>query len=231
MAVDLLLGLHWRDEGKGKIVDVLTPKYDIIARFQGGPNAGHSLVFGKEKFVLHTIPSGIFRKSVQNIVASGVVVDPISFQQEVLQLQSTGVDVRSQLKLSRRAHLILPTHKLLDAFYEKQKGNQKIYFHGAKAGHKVDALKTSDKVCFTVYGNERIDESESWAPYVQSVVVFGRCRLLEAGLESIERLKEFAMKYYPDETLADEQIARNGRATQMFEITIEHMSGKQVQEK
>ena len=108
---------------------------------------------------------------------------------------------------------------------------QKIYFHGAKAGHKVDALKISDKVCFTVYGNERIDESESWAPYVQSVVVFGRCRLLEAGSESIERLKEFAMKYYPDETLADEQIARNGRATQMFEITIEHISGKQVQEK
>lgn len=95
----------------------------------------------------------------------------------------------------------------------------------------MDALKTSDKVCFTVYGNERIDESESWAPYVQSVVVFGRCRLLEASPESIERLKEFAMKYYPDETLADEQIARNGRATQMFEITIEHMSGKQVQEK
>ena len=108
---------------------------------------------------------------------------------------------------------------------------QKIYFHGAKAGHKVDALKTSDKVCFTVYGNERIDESESWAPYVQSVVVFGRCSLLEAGPKSIQQLKEFAMKYYPDETLADDQIARNGRATQMFEITIEHMSGKQVQEK
>ena len=107
----------------------------------------------------------------------------------------------------------------------------KIYFHGAKAGHKVDALKTSDKVCFTVYGNEHIDKSESWAPYVQSVVVFGRCSLLEAGPKSIEQLKEFAMKYYPDETLADEQIARNGRATQMFEITIEHMSGKQVQEK
>ena len=108
---------------------------------------------------------------------------------------------------------------------------QKIYFHGAIAGHKVDALKTSDKVCFTVYGNEHIDESESWAPYVQSVVVFGRCSLLEAGPKFIEQLKEFAMKYYPDETLADEQIARNGRATQMFEITIEHMSGKQVQEK
>ena len=108
---------------------------------------------------------------------------------------------------------------------------QKIYFHGAKAGHKVDALKTSDKVCFTVYGNERIDESVPWAPYVQSAVVFGRCRLLEAGPESIARLKEFAMKYYPSEQLVDENIAHAGRAVQMFEITIEHMSGKQVQEK
>ena len=117
----------------------------------------------------------------------------------------------------------------INYFYDCDK--KKIYFHGAKAGHKVDALKTSDKVCFTVYGNEHIDESESWAPYVQSVVVFGLCRLLEAGPESIVRLKEFAMKYYLDESLIDDQIVRAGRATQMFEITIEHMSGKQVQEK
>ena len=92
-------------------------------------------------------------------------------------------------------------------------------------------MKVSDKVCFTVYGNERIDEAESWAPYVQSVDVFGRCRLLAAGSESIDRLKEFAMKYYPSEQLVDEEIAHAGRAVQMFEITIEHMSGKQVQEK
>ena len=117
----------------------------------------------------------------------------------------------------------------INYFYDSLE--QKIYFHGAKAGHKVDALKTSDKVCFTVYGNERIDESESWAPYVQSAVIFGRCHLIESGPESIARLKEFAMKYYPDESLADEQIARNGRATQIFEIIIEHLSGKQVQEK
>ena len=117
----------------------------------------------------------------------------------------------------------------INYFYDIE--TQKIYFHGAKAGHKVDALKASDKVCFTVYGDERIDESEPWAPYVQSAVVFGRCCLLEVGPESIARLKEFAMKYYPDEDLADDQIARNGKATQMFEITIEHMSGKQVQEK
>ena len=112
----------------------------------------------------------------------------------------------------------------INYFYDNK--TQKIYFHGAKAGHKVDALKASDKVCFTVYGDEHIDESEPWAPYVQSAVVLGKCRS-----DSIARLKEFAMKYYPDEALADDQIARNGRATQMFEITIEHMSGKQVQEK
>lgn len=117
----------------------------------------------------------------------------------------------------------------INYFYDCEK--KKIYFHGAKAGYKVDALKISDKVCFTVYGDEHIDESEPWAPYVQSAVVFGRCRLLEAGPESIARLKEFAMKYYPSEQLVDEEIAHAGRAVQMFEITIEHMSGKQVQEK
>ena len=117
----------------------------------------------------------------------------------------------------------------INYFYDNE--TQKIYFHGAKAGHKIDSLKASDKVCFTVYGDEHIDESEPWAPYVQSAVVFGRCRLLESGSDSIARLKKFAMKYYPDEDLADDQIARNGKATQMFEITIEHMSGKQVQEK
>ena len=117
----------------------------------------------------------------------------------------------------------------INYFYDCDK--KKIYSHGAKAGHKVDALKSSDKVCFTVYGDEHIDESEPWAPYVQSAVVFGRCRLLEASPESIDRLKEFAMKYYPSEQLVDKEIAHAGRAVQMFEITIEHMSGKQVQEK
>ena len=117
----------------------------------------------------------------------------------------------------------------INYFYDCDK--KKIYFHGAKAGHKVDALKSSDKVCYTVYGDEHIDESEPWAPYVQSAVVFGRCRLLEPGPESIDRLKEFAMKYYPSEQLVDKEIAHAGRAVQMFEIIIEHMSGKQVQEK
>lgn len=107
---------------------------------------------------------------------------------------------------------------------------QKIYFHGARAGHKADALRACDKVCFTVYGNEAIKE-EAWAPYMQSVVVFGRCHLLEAGEEACARLKQFAMKYYPSEQMVDEEIARLGAAVQVFEIEIEHLTGKEIQEK
>lgn len=107
---------------------------------------------------------------------------------------------------------------------------QKIYFHGSRAGHKVDSLRACDKVCFTVYGNETIKD-EPWAPYMQSVVVFGRCRLLESGEESLALVKRFAMKYYPDESLVDIEIAEGGKAVQMYEITIEHYSGKEVQER
>ena len=107
---------------------------------------------------------------------------------------------------------------------------QKIYFHGSRAGHKVDSLRVCDKVCFTVYGNETV-RNEPWAPYMQSVVVFGRCRLLESGVESLTLVKRFAMKYYPDESLVDIEIAEGGKAVQMYEITIEHYSGKEVQER
>lgn len=110
------------------------------------------------------------------------------------------------------------------------KETRKIYFHGAKAGHKIEALRACDKVCFTVYGNETIQE-ESWAPFMQSTVVFGRCRLMENGPEAMARLKQLAMKYYPEEQLADEEIEKAGRAAQLFEIAIEHLSGKEVQEK
>tara|TARA_R110001592_G_scaffold363109_2_gene680491 strand:+ start:192858 stop:194126 length:1269 start_codon:yes stop_codon:yes gene_type:complete len=124
--VDVLLGLQWGDEGKGKIVDVLTPDYDIIARFQGGPNAGHTLEFNNIKHVLHTIPSGIFRENAMNIIGNGVVIDPVIFKKEIDQLVEMGVDVKSRLLLSKKAHLILPTHRLLDAASEKEKGNTKI---------------------------------------------------------------------------------------------------------
>jgi adenylosuccinate synthase len=126
MGVDVLLGLQWGDEGKGKIVDVLTPKYDIIARFQGGPNAGHTLEFEGIKHVLHTIPSGIFRDGVINIIGNGVVIDPIILQIEIEKLEKMGVDVVSKLLISKKAHLILPTHKLLDKASEIAKGKEKI---------------------------------------------------------------------------------------------------------
>jgi adenylosuccinate synthase len=124
--VDVLLGLQWGDEGKGKIVDVLTPKYDIVARFQGGPNAGHTLEFNGTKHVLHTIPSGIFHEHVNNIVGNGVVIDPIVFATEIEKLKAKNVDVAARLLISTKAHLILPTHKLLDAASEAEKGKSKI---------------------------------------------------------------------------------------------------------
>ena len=126
MKVDVLLGLQWGDEGKGKIVDVLTPQYDIIARFQGGPNAGHTLEFDGQKHVLHTIPSGVFREGKLNLIGNGVVIDPVIFQREVSEVSQHGVDVRERLLISRKAHLILPTHRLLDAANEQDKGKNKI---------------------------------------------------------------------------------------------------------
>ncbi|MEY8780798.1 adenylosuccinate synthase [Allomuricauda sp. XS_ASV26] len=124
--VDLLLGLQWGDEGKGKIVDVLTKEYDIIARFQGGPNAGHTLEFDGIKHVLHTIPSGIFHKNAINIVGNGVVIDPVIFKKELDNLEKFNIDIESKLFISRKAHLILPTHRLLDAASEASKGKAKI---------------------------------------------------------------------------------------------------------
>lgn len=124
--VDLLLGLQWGDEGKGKIVDVLTKNYDIIARFQGGPNAGHTLIFDGNKHVLHTIPSGIFHEKAINIVGNGVVIDPVIFKKEMENLSQYNIDFKSKLFISRKAHLILPTHRLLDAASETSKGKAKI---------------------------------------------------------------------------------------------------------
>ncbi len=126
MAVDVLLGLQWGDEGKGKVVDVLTKEYDIIARFQGGPNAGHTLEFEGNKHVLHTIPSGVFHHDVINVVGNGVVIDPVIFKGELDKLIAQEPDVLKRLKISRKAHLILPTHRLLDAASESAKGKKKI---------------------------------------------------------------------------------------------------------
>jgi len=124
--VDVLLGLQWGDEGKGKLVDVLTPRYDIIARFQGGPNAGHTLEFEGKKHVLHTIPSGIFHDHVLNVVGNGVVIDPVVFSREISALREKSVPVEKRMVISRKAHIILPTHRLLDRASELSKGDAKI---------------------------------------------------------------------------------------------------------
>ncbi len=126
MKIDVLLGLQWGDEGKGKVVDVLTPRYDVITRFQGGPNAGHTLEFNNIKHVLHNIPSGIFREDSLNIISNGVVLDPIVFQREIETLETMGVDITKNLVISKKAHLILPTHRILDAASEAAKGKSKI---------------------------------------------------------------------------------------------------------
>ncbi len=126
MQVDVLLGLQWGDEGKGKIVDVLTPQYDIISRFQGGPNAGHTLEFDNHKHILHNIPSGIFHADKLNIIGNGVVLDPIVFKREIESLESLGIDLTKNLWISRKAHLIVPSHRILDAASEAAKGKSRI---------------------------------------------------------------------------------------------------------
>ncbi len=134
MKVDVLLGLQWGDEGKGKVVDVLTPHYDVVARFQGGPNAGHTLEFEGKKYVLRSIPSGVFQHGQINIIGNGVVLDPVLFKEEAEALEKSGVPLKSILKLSKKMHLILPTHRLLDAANEKAKGGAKIGTTGKGIG-------------------------------------------------------------------------------------------------
>lgn len=126
MKVDVILGLQWGDEGKGKIVDFLAPEYDMVARFQGGPNAGHTLKFDNKQFVLHTIPSGIFRPGLLNLIGNGVVIDPVTLEKEARTLDAAGIDYISRLLISKKAHLILPTHRYLDAASEVSKGKNKI---------------------------------------------------------------------------------------------------------
>ena len=126
MKVDVVLGLQWGDEGKGKIVDVMAKGYPVVARFQGGPNAGHSLHFDEKKFVLHTIPSGVFRKGTLNIIGNGVVIDPIIFKEECQLIEDSGVPVRERIAISKKAHLILPSHRIIDAASEASKGASKI---------------------------------------------------------------------------------------------------------
>ena len=153
MKVDVLLGLQWGDEGKGKVVDVLTPRYDVVARFQGGPNAGHTLEFEGQKYVLRSIPSGIFQGDKVNIIGNGVVLDPLLFKGEAVALEASGHPLKERLHISKKAHLIMPTHRVLDAAYEAAKGAEKVGTTGKGIGptytDKVsrNGLRVGDILC------------------------------------------------------------------------------------
>ncbi|MDD4032463.1 MAG: adenylosuccinate synthase [Bacteroidales bacterium] len=194
--LDVLLGLQWGDEGKGKIVDVLTPKYNVIARFQGGPNAGHSLEFNNIKHVLHTIPSGIFHPDKINIIGNGVVIDPVIFKKEIEELGTYGVNF-SNLLISKKAHLILPTHRLLDKAFEISKGDSKIGSTlkgiGPTYSDKVgrNGLRVGD--IFTPDFRERYDTLVSRHREIFEMFHFQEdfSEMEKAWFESVELLKTF----------------------------------------
>ena len=198
MTVDLLLGLQWGDEGKGKIVDVLTSKYDIIARFQGGPNAGHTLEFDDIKHVLRTIPSGIFHEKSINVIGNGVVIDPVVFQKEIEGLAKFKIDVVSRLIISRKAHLILPTHRLLDAASEASKGKAKIgstlkgigptYMDKTgRNGIRVGDIELED---FKERYRALADKHESMIKFYDVNIQYNLAELEKEFFEAIEELKK-----------------------------------------
>jgi adenylosuccinate synthase len=230
MAVDLLLGLQWGDEGKGKIVDVLTKDYDIIARFQGGPNAGHTLEFDGIKHVLHTIPSGIFHKNSKNVIGNGVVIDPVIFKKELSNLDKFDLDYTSKLFVSRKAHLILPTHRLLDAASEASKGKAKIgstlkgigptYMDKTgRNGMRVGDLELSD---WKDRYRKLADKHEAMIDYYNVDLQYNLEELEAEFFEAVESLKQLTFidseQYIFDAISADQKILAEGAQGSLLDI-------------
>ncbi len=230
MAVDLLLGLQWGDEGKGKIVDVLTKDYDIIARFQGGPNAGHTLEFDGIKHVLHTIPSGIFHKNSKNVIGNGVVIDPVIFKKELSNLDKFDLDYTSKLFVSRKAHLILPTHRLLDAASEASKGKAKIgstlkgigptYMDKTgRNGMRVGDLELSD---WKDRYRKLADKHEAMIDYYNVDLQYNLQELEAEFFEAVESLKQLnfidSEQYIFDAISADQKILAEGAQGSLLDI-------------
>ena len=197
MKVDVLLGLQWGDEGKGKVVDVLTPRYDVVARFQGGPNAGHTLEFAGQKYVLRSIPSGIFQGDKINIIGNGVVLDPALFKAEAEALEASGHPLKERLHISRKAHLILPTHRLLDAAYEAAKGDAKVGTTGKGIGPTyTDKISRNGLRVGDILHNFEAKYEAAKARHIEILksLNFGPYDLEgmeQAWLEGIEYLKQF----------------------------------------
>lgn len=215
MKVDVLLGLQWGDEGKGKVVDVLTPRYDLVARFQGGPNAGHTLEFDNKKYVLRSIPSGIFQEDKTNIIGNGVVLDPVLFREEAEALAASGVKIREHLVLSKKTHLILPTHRLLDAANEAAKGASKIGTTGKGIGptytDKIsrnglrlgDALKPQFEAIYRAHRDAHLKRLEALGctPDAEKLAA-----LEKAWLEAVDYLCSYEIvetEHYINKALAD----------------------------
>jgi adenylosuccinate synthase len=213
MKIDVILGLQWGDEGKGKIVDYLAEQYDIVARFQGGPNAGHTLKFGGKKFVLHTIPSGIFREQLINVIGNGVVIDPVTFEKELHNLDAAGVNYLDRLMVSKKAHLILPSHRYLDAASEASKGKLKIgstlkgigptYMdktgrNGMRVGdillpnfmEKYEALKAKHFAMLKLYPPVDFDLKTEEDKWFQCVETLKKLKLIDAEYYLNESLKK-----------------------------------------
>ena len=197
MKVDVLLGLQWGDEGKGKVVDVLTPRYDVVARFQGGPNAGHTLEFAGQKYVLRSIPSGIFQGDKINIMGNGVVLDPALFKAEAEALEASGHPLKERLHISKKAHLILPTHRLLDAAYEMAKGDAKVGTTGKGIGPTyTDKISRNGLRVGDILHNFEAKYEAAKARHIQILknLNYGPYDLEgmeKAWLEGIEYLKQF----------------------------------------
>lgn len=229
MAVDVILGLQWGDEGKGKIVDYLAPQYDLICRFQGGPNAGHTLIFDGKKYVLHTVPSGIFREGLINLIGNGVVIDPITLREEIREIEAAGVNTNGRLMVSKKAHLILPTHRLLDQASEQSKGKNKIgstlrgigptYMdktgrNGLRVGdilggdfdRKYNELKEKHLGLLKIYPDFSYDLAEAEAEWKDS-------------LDTLRSLEAVDCAYYLNQALAEgKEILAEGAQGSMLDI-------------
>lgn len=229
MKIDVILGLQWGDEGKGKIVDYLAKQYDIVARFQGGPNAGHTLKFDGKKYVLHTVPSGIFRDDLLNVVGNGVVLDPVTFEREIVGLRDAGVQFENRLLIAKKAHLILPTHRLLDALSEASKGSAKIgstlkgigptYMdktgrNGLRVG---DILHPQFSEKYTTLKNKHLELAKLY-PSVPFDLEAEEAKWF-ASLETLKSLQLIDCEYYINEALRqNKKILAEGAQGSMLDI-------------
>lgn len=227
MKTDVVLGLQWGDEGKGKIVDVLARKYPVVARFQGGPNAGHSLHFEGHSFVLRSVPSGIFREDAINIVGNGVVLDPITFRSECENIAKTGVPVKDRILVAKKAHLILPTHRLLDAANEAAMGKGKIgsTLKGIGPTYTDKVSRNGLRVGDILADNFRERYARLKERHVRTLSQMGfECdpdAEEAAFMEAVEYLKEFRLidcEYYVNETLKTRSILAEGAQGSMLDI-------------